>query len=133
MLGADGVLIGTRLWATNEAKVPAPFHAAGLAADGDATVKTSAMDIARQLPWPPRFTSRLLRGRFTDSWDGREAELRQVAVSVGQQWVDGYATGDTERASPLVGEAIGLIAAIEPAAVVVKRIATEAAALLRSS
>jgi NAD(P)H-dependent flavin oxidoreductase YrpB (nitropropane dioxygenase family) len=32
MLGADGVLIGTGLWATNEAKVPAPFHAAALAA-----------------------------------------------------------------------------------------------------
>jgi hypothetical protein len=47
--------------------------------------------------------------------------------------VDGYATGDTERASPLVGEAVGLIAAIEPAAVVVKRIAAEAAALLGSS
>jgi nitronate monooxygenase len=96
-------------------------------------MKTSAMDVARQLPWPPRFTSRLLRGGFTDRWDGREAELQQVAASVGQQWVDGYATGDIGRASPLVGEAVGLIAAIEPAAVVVKRIAAEAAALLGSS
>jgi nitronate monooxygenase len=133
MLGADGVLIGTRLWATNEAKVPAPFHAAALAADGDATIRTGAVDIARQLAWPSRFTARVLRNRFTDNWDGREAELQQVAGSVGQQWVDGYATGDTDRASPFVGEAIGLIVAIEPAAVVVKRIAAEAAHLRGSS
>ena len=91
------------------------------------------MDIARRLPWPSRFTARVLRSQFTDDWEGREAELKQVAGSVGQQWVDGYATGDTDRASPLVGEAIGLIGAIEPAAVVVKRIAAEAAHLRGSS
>jgi nitronate monooxygenase len=91
--------------------------------DGDATTRTSAVDIARQLPWPSRFTARVLRDQFTDNCDGREVEVQQVAGSVGQQWVDGYATGDTDCASPFIGEAIGLIGGIEPAAVVVKRIA----------
>jgi nitronate monooxygenase len=132
MLGADGVLVGTRLWATNEANVPAPFHAAALAANGDATIRTSAMDIARQLPWPSRFTARVLRNRFTDTWEERDSELHQVAASVGQDWVEGLASGDTERANTIVGEAVGLIAAIEPAAVVIERIAAEAAQLLGS-
>jgi hypothetical protein len=47
--------------------------------------------------------------------------------------VDGYATSDTDRASSFVGEAIGRIGSIEPAAVVVKRIAAEAAHLRGSS
>jgi hypothetical protein len=72
--------------------------------DGDATTRTSAVDIARQLPWPSRFTARVLRDQFTDNWDGREVEVQQVAGSVGQQWVDGYATGDTDCASPFIGD-----------------------------
>ena len=90
------------------------------------------MDIARQLPWPSRFTARVLRNRFTDTWEGRDAELQRVAASVGRDWVEGLASGDTERANTIVGEAVGLIAAIEPAAVVIERIAGEAAQLLGS-
>ena len=46
--------------------------------------------------------------------------------------MEGLASGDTERANTIVGEAVGLIAAIEPAAVVIERIAAEAAQLLGS-
>jgi nitronate monooxygenase len=132
MLGADGVLVGTRLWATTEALVPAPFHRAAMDADGDATIRTRAVDIARQLSWPSRFTARVLRNRFTETWDGCDAELREAAAEVGRQWIEGYASGDTDRASTVVGEAVGLISAIQPTAVVVDRIVTEASELLSS-
>jgi len=46
-----GVLVGSRLWATTEAKVPTGLHDAALAADGDATTVRRALDIARNLPW----------------------------------------------------------------------------------
>src|SRR3954452_14756885 len=61
MLGADGVLVGTRLWGAVEADVSDRMHAAALSADGDATLRTSVPDIARDLDWPPRFTNRVLR------------------------------------------------------------------------
>ena len=38
MLGAEGVVMGTRFWASEEALVAEGFQAAALAADGDATL-----------------------------------------------------------------------------------------------
>ena len=55
MLGADGVLIGSRLVASSEAIVPGAFHEAIVAADGDATVKTHVMDVVRGYNWPEGF------------------------------------------------------------------------------
>lgn len=130
VLGADGVLVGTRLWATPEANVAEPMHAAALAADGDATIRTHVPDLARGLDWPERFTARVLRNPFTDSWHGRETELRRAGAPVARDWAEGWAAGDPERSNTFVGEAVGLIGAIEPAAAVVERMAAEAAALL---
>ena len=39
MLGADGVLVGSRFWASNEALVAPSFQQAVVAADGDATIR----------------------------------------------------------------------------------------------
>jgi nitronate monooxygenase len=48
MLGADGVLMGTRFWATQEALVPDAAKAKVLQATGDETIRTSVYDIVRQ-------------------------------------------------------------------------------------
>jgi nitronate monooxygenase len=130
VLGADGVLVGTRLWATAEANVAEPMHAAALAADGDATIRTRVPDLARHFDWPERFTARVLRNRFTDTWHGREAELDRAPESVGRDWGKGWAAGDPDRSNTFAGEAVGLIHAIEPAGAVVERMTSEAAALL---
>jgi nitronate monooxygenase len=130
VLGADGVLVGTRLWATVEANVADAMHAAAVAADGDATIRTSVPDIARRLDWPERFTARVLRNSFTERWHGRESELRGAIEGVARDWAEGWAAGDPERANTFVGEAIALIGTIEPAGAVVERMAAEAAALL---
>jgi nitronate monooxygenase len=128
ILGADGVMVGSRLWATEEANVPERMQAAALAADGDGTVRTSVMDIARSLKWPDRFTARVLRNRFTDTWHGRERELRETGGDAARDWSEGWAAGDPDRSNTFVGEATGLIDAIEPAATVIERMVTEAIA-----
>ena len=51
MLGADGVLMGTRFWATQEALVPDAAKAKVLQATGDETIRTSVYDIVRQRFW----------------------------------------------------------------------------------
>jgi nitronate monooxygenase len=130
LLGADGVLVGSRLWATVEANVPEAMQAAALAADGDATVRTRVPDIARGLDWPERFTARVLRNPFTEEWHGRETELRRAGARVAEEWGSGWAAGDPARSNTFVGEAVGLIRAIEPAGAVVERMTAEAAALL---
>jgi nitronate monooxygenase len=130
VLGADGALVGTRLWATVEADVADAMQAAALAADGDATIRTNVPDIARRLDWPERFTARVLRNRFTDAWHGRETELAGAVESVGREWGEGWAAGDPERSNTFAGEAVGLIASIEPAGAVIEQMTAEAAALL---
>ena len=121
MLGADGVLVGSRLWATEEALVPAGLQVAAVRADGDGTTLSRALDIALQLPWPPRYTCRVLRNGFADTWDHRHDELRATAGAVGEQWKQDYAAGDPDRATMIVGEAIGLIDDIAPARTVIDR------------
>jgi nitronate monooxygenase len=73
MLGADGVLIGTRFLASTEALVAQSVHAAVLAADGDSTIRTRVVDIARRIDWPEPFTGRVLKTRF---WTGAAARQR---------------------------------------------------------
>jgi nitronate monooxygenase len=130
MLGADGVLLGTRLWASREALVHARHHEAILAANGDATIRTRVVDIARQLPWPREFTARVRRNAFTERWSGREGLLEQTAAEESVRYTRAFAEGDPEDAAVWFGEAAGVINSIEPASAIVERIASEAAALI---
>jgi nitronate monooxygenase len=78
MLGADGVLMGTRFYATQEALVPAQAKAAVVAATGDETVRTIVYDIVNNRFWPPGYTGRLVANEFVQKWQGHEKELAQV-------------------------------------------------------
>ncbi|MFY7929440.1 MAG: nitronate monooxygenase, partial [Oligoflexus sp.] len=51
-LGADGVMIGTRLWATSEAVVDEAMIVKALGADGDSTIRTRVYDILKGRGWP---------------------------------------------------------------------------------
>jgi len=126
MLGADGVLVGTRLWASDEALVKPGHHDAIVATNGDGTLRTRVADIARQIPWPRGFTARIRRNAFTDRWHGREEELdRNVAIE-GPRYRQAFTEGDPDNTGVWFGEAAGLINSIEPAAVIVERMAAEA-------
>jgi len=126
MLGADGVVVGSRLWASAEALVHPNMHAAALAADGDGTLRSSVMDISRGLDWPEGHTARVLRNEFSDRWHGREAELKANADTEGPKWGKAWREGDVKGANTFVGEATGLINAIAPAGEIISRMVAEA-------
>ena len=130
MLGADSVLIGSRFWATDEALVHPNLHQAALNATGDQTVRSSVMDIARNVRWPDRYTARVLRNPFTDRWHDNLDELRDHAEEESEKWLRAWVAGDTQVANTFVGEDAGLIDSIMPAAEVLTGIVTEAEALL---
>ena len=132
MLGADGVLVGTRFWASSEALVPPRHRQAILDADGDATIRTRIADIARQLEWPREFTARIRRNAFTERWHGREDELVKNLAVEAPRYRQAFAEGDPDDTAVWFGEAAGLIRSIEPAASIVERIAAEARACLES-
>lgn len=64
MLGADGVLIGSRLCAGDEALVHPAFQQRMIHEDGDETVHTGSVDIVRDIDWPEPFTTRVVRTWF---------------------------------------------------------------------
>jgi nitronate monooxygenase len=132
MLGADGVLVGTRLWASREALVKEGHQRAILATGGDGTLRTRIPDIVRQLPWPQGFTARIRRNAFTERWHGREEALRAAAAAEAPRYREAAEAGDAEDTAVWFGEAAGLIHAIEPAAAIVERMAADAAAQIRA-
>jgi nitronate monooxygenase len=126
VLGADGVLVGTRLWASNEALVNERHHDAIIETNGDGTLRTRVPDIARQLPWPGGFTARIRRNAFTDRWHGHEDELERNAAVEGARYREAFTLGDPDNTGVWFGEAAGLIHSIEPASVILERMAAEA-------
>jgi len=131
MLGADGVLMGTRLWASREALVHARHHEALIETDGDGTIRTRIADIARQIAWPTGFTARIRRNAFTNRWHGREDELERNVSVEGLRYRQAFADGDPENTGVWFGEAAGLIHSIEPAGTIVERTSAEALACLK--
>ena len=130
MLGADGVLVGTRLWASREALVHADHIAAALKADGDATIRSSVPDIARQLDWPKPFTIRGANNSFVRRWQGQEEALKADIEMQAPAYLAAFKAGDPENAGVFFGEAAGLISDAPPAAEIITRMVNEACALL---
>ncbi len=133
MLGADGVLIGSRLWASTEANVSEGMHNAALAATGDDTIRSQVMDLARKLDWPSRYTARVIKNSYIARWHGREAELMLVADEEAAKYRAAWAAGDPEGSNTFVGEVAGLIKTIEPVEAIIAKIVAEAEGLLRKA
>jgi nitronate monooxygenase len=127
VLGADGVLVGTRLWASREALVLEGHHQAIVETDGDGTLRTTVADIARQIPWPRGFTARIRRNTFTDRWHGRELELERNVAVEGPRYRQAFAAGDPDNTGVWFGEAAGLINSIDPAAEIIESLVSDAA------
>jgi nitronate monooxygenase len=132
-LGADGDVVGTRVWAAAEALVHPNVQAAGMEATGDDTLRTSSTDIVRERYWPDRFNIRVVRNAFTDRWHGKEDELRANRPPETQRVHAAIASGDPSFAPIIAGEALGLIEVVEPAETIISRMVEEAADILRSS
>lgn len=134
MLGADGAVVGSRFTACEEALVFAGWHDAVVAADGDATLQTSIVDIARKRDWPDRFRIRVIGNALIGRWQGREEEMKAHADAEGAAYDKAAAAGDSDNYGVIVGENVGLIKAVEPAgAVLVKMVAEAEACLARGA
>jgi nitronate monooxygenase len=133
-LGADGILAGTRFWASEEALVHPNLQAAAVLATGDDTIRSVVIDVVKGFDvWPPRYDLRTLKSATTDRWHGREAELRSVADREIARFAAAAAAGDAREVGATVGEAIGLIHDVAPARTILERMVAEAEAILRNA
>ncbi|TPQ28179.1 2-nitropropane dioxygenase [Bradyrhizobium guangdongense] len=130
MLGASGVLLGTRFYASEEADGSDEAKRRICRAASGETVRGIIFDLSRNNVWPAPFTGRCLVNAHARRWIGREVELMQNVATVAADYAAAKAVGNFDVAAVIAGEAIGLIHDIPPAADIVARIAIEAEQLL---
>jgi len=129
-LGAQGVLVGTRLLASEEAPLHPNFKQAILASDGHDTVLTEIPDTLRGQIWPGAM-ARARRNAFVARWAGRVWALR---ANMSAEWAAVEAArqaGDIDNAYLLIGQDAGLIHDLPPAHALIERMVSEAEAILR--
>lgn len=133
MLGADGVLVGSRFMASDASAAPNGFREAMVAADGDQTIKTRSVDVVRNLHWPTsEFLPRVLNNRFVAAWHGREGELGEETTLPVQNklYWEAFQSGDADNTGVLMGEAAGMIKSVDTPARVIEGMVGEAERLL---
>ncbi len=126
MLGASGVLLGTRFYASEEADGADEAKKRICAATGGTTTRGIIFDLSRNNVWPSPFTGRCLINEHARRWMGREGELMQNVRAVASEYAAAKAVGNFDVAAVIAGEAVGLIHDIPPAAEIVDRIVAEA-------
>ena len=131
MLGADGVLVGTRFWASAEALTPQAMMDRAVRASGDETVRTKAIDALRGVPWPQEFSFRVLKNKFTDEWAHRETEAAAARGSLASAYAEARKQQDLDMYLTVVGEAAGLLHDRPSAASILENMVTQAEALLK--
>ena len=131
LLGADGVVVGTRFWASAEALTSAGHTEKAIAAGGDATIRTRVLDSLRGVPWPKEYSFRMMKNRLTGEWSDREAEAFQKYGALSAEYAQARERHDLEMEAVVCGEAIGLLKDRPPAAEIVESMAVQAANLLR--
>jgi nitronate monooxygenase len=130
MFGAEGVLLGTRFYASQEAEGHPEAKRRIVAAASGQTVRSIVFDLSRRNRWPDPYTGRVLRNHHLQRWLGHEDELEIAAEQVQRDYTAARERGDFDIAGVIAGEACALIHDIPQAGEIVSRIIGEAERLL---
>ena len=130
VLGADGALVGTRLWATAESLAAPGAQAQAVQTDGDGTARTAVFDILRRKHWPAPYDFRAIRNALHRQWERRIDALRADPQAARADYDAGVKNGDFSAAHATVGEAVGLVHDLPGAGEMVARMDAGARAVL---
>lgn len=131
MLGAAGVAMGTRFYATQEAAAHPNAKQRIVEASGDDSLRSIVFDISRNNVWPMPFTGRCLMNEHLRRWAGHETDLLRAMGTEGARYAEARSRGDFDTAAVIAGEAAGLISDLPGAEQVISRMVGEASSLLR--
>lgn len=131
MLGAQGVLLGTRFYAATESLGHWRAKEHIVSAKGEDTRRTRVFDVVRGHDWPESYTGRALHNRFLERWEGREDALAADLDMEGRAFREAVNEGDFETAMVWAGEAVDLIVEVRDAAELIRNIGMEAESNLR--
>ncbi|HWI82186.1 nitronate monooxygenase [Ramlibacter sp.] len=130
VLGADGALVGSRLWASAESLAAPGAKQQALATTGDGTARSRIFDVLRGKDWPQPYDFRCIRNDLHRRWEHRLPELLADPGPARAEYEAGLQAGDFTRAHATVGEAVGLINDLPTAADIVQRMTRQAQAIL---
>ena len=130
MLGADGVVVGSRFWASAEALTPKVHTDKAAGVTGDSTVRTKVLDALRGTPWPGEYSFRFLKNKLTDEWVSRETEALNSFGTLSAKYAEARAQHDLQTEAVVCGEAVGLIRDRPTAESIVSSMVTDAERLL---
>ena len=125
VLGACGVLVGTRFYAAEESLGHASAKSLLVQSSGDATLRTRVFDIVRGLDWPKPYKARAIQNEFTRAWHGRESDLERHPEER-ERYAQAAKAGDFDTAVVWSGEGVDLIAETAPAQRIVDSMVSEA-------
>ena len=131
MLGADGALIGSRLWATTESLAASGAKTQATQTSGDGTARSAVFDILRRKNWPAPYDFRAIRNTLHRQLENNMATLQANPDEARADYDAGVKAGDFTRAHATVGEAVGLIVDIPAAQTQIARITQQAQLLLK--
>jgi nitronate monooxygenase len=126
MLGADGALVGSRLWATQESLAAEGAKRQAIGTDGDGTARSSIFDILRRKNWPEPYDFRAIRNDLHRRLEPQLDSLRAHPEAARAEYEAAVAAGDYSAAHATVGEAVGLINDAPAAQAVLQRMADQA-------
>lgn len=132
ILGADGVVVGTRFWASAEALSKKAHTDKAIAANGDSTVRTKTLDALRGLAWPRQYSFRFLKNKLSNEWANREEQAFQEFGSQAERYAHARVQDDLDTVAVVCGEAIGIIHERPSAESIVTSMAEQAENILRS-
>lgn len=130
VLGADGALVGSRLWATRESLAPEAAKQQAVQVDGDGTARSAVFDILRRKNWPEPYDFRAIRNDLHRRWEEHVPELRAAPDAARAEYEAAVKAGDFRKAHATVGEAVGLIRDIPAAEEVIASMTSGAQAIL---
>jgi len=130
MLGAQGVVLGTRFYACKEAAGHPNAKTKIVETSGDDTVRSIVFDISRRNIWPMPYTGRCLVNERTCKWVGRELELMRHMQEEGDDYQTARDQGNFSVAAVIAGEVVGLIRDVPTAKEIIQRIMAEANGLV---
>ncbi len=107
-LGAEGVLLGTRFLATEEAPIHSNYKEAIVKSDGHDTVLTHIPDLISENVWPAG-SARALQNEFIHYWSESGELIKEDMQSINAASLAARKKGDVDNTSLLVGQNAGLI------------------------
>jgi nitronate monooxygenase len=131
MLGAAGVSMGTRFFASAEAIANQAERDGLVASVGDDTTRTSVFDVIRGPAWPDGHDGRVVRNRLVNMYvlGGRDPAARERMA----EEFRASASDDYSMRPLWAGEGLDLIRDIPSAGSIVEQIAADAAMRIRSA